>query len=179
MTYDELLQEVAGLGKGLGSIGQKIAKSQGMPGADVSNKTTKALPPNGGTPKAAPGAEGGAAAADVPPEAMEPIDTTPETVESLPKPEPMKFDRLGSPDKFHLKGHLVKWGGQDHILDWDDEFEVYKIVDPATLRVKTRVRPDSVSTIDYKPESLAVKDALEGIHSGASIEDAINALLDG
>ncbi|MHA2065630.1 MAG: hypothetical protein ACXABY_14740 [Candidatus Thorarchaeota archaeon] len=188
MTLEELLQEVekldevSGLGKGLGSAGQKIAKSAGMPGADVSNKTTKALPPSGnGGDKATPNLSGGAGAAGMPPEGQEPIDTTPETVEALPEAEPMEFDRLGSPDKHHLKGHTVKWGGQDHVLDWDDEYEVYKVVNPVTLRVKTRVRPDSISTMDYKPESVTetIYMAIDGHVRGVPVDSLINMLLDG
>ncbi len=181
MTLEELLQEVAGLGKGLGSIGQKIAKSQGLPGADVSNKSTKALPPSSnGSASTSSSLSGGSGAAGMPPEGQEPIDTTPETVEALPAVEPMQFDRLGSPDKHHLRGHIVKWGGQDHVLDWDEEYEVYKVVNPVTLRVKTRVRPDGVSTIDYKPESLseAVYEAIDGHIQGIPVGKLIDILLD-
>ena len=134
MTFEELIKEAQGLGKGLGSAGAKISKSMGLPGVDVSTNA-KPLPPGGsggapGTGKASSGAEG---TAGLPPEGPDPIDTTPEVVEELPEPEPMVFDRLGSPDKYHLRGHIVKWGGKDHVLGWDDDFEVYKVVDQAHL----------------------------------------------
>lgn len=190
MTKDELLQklnEVKGLGKGLGAVGAKISKAAGGAGIDVSSNNKPLDPSKAQEPKGAQ-AQGGApedaegAAED--PQAQpgeEPIDTSPEVVETLPEPEEMQFDRLGSPDKNHLIGHIVRWGSKEHILDWDDEYEVYKLVDPDTLRVKSRVKSDSISVVDYEKETVkeALDTAVGWITAGADPEKCIDILLDG
>ena len=181
MDIEDLIREAEGLGKGLGSIGAKISKSAGLPGVDVSGGS-KALSPNssGGTSGTTPKLSGGSGNAGMPPEGQEPIDTTPETVEALPEAEPMEFDRLGSPDKNHLTGHIVKWGGKDHILDWDADYEVYKVVNPITLRVKTRIKPESISVIDYKPETVkeSILRAVDDILGNASVDYLVDRLLE-
>jgi len=182
MDYYELVHEVKGLGKGLGSVGAKISKAAGGAGIDVSSNT-KALDPNsaqdpkGEQPQDAQGAAEDPAAE----QGAEPVDTGPEVVEEIPEPEEMQFDRLGAPDKNHLIGHVVRWGSKEYVLDWDDEYEVYKIVDPATNRVKTRIKPDSISTVDYKKETVkeALDSAVSWIASGADPNECIDFLLDG
>lgn len=166
------LHEVQGLGKGLGSVGAKMSKMAGMPGMDVSNNTQAIQPQQNQQ-----GAEE-APAQEEDPEAAA-AQEGPEMVEKLPKPEEIQFDRMGSPDKHHLRGHTVRWGGRDYILDWDDEFEVYKIVDPETFRVKTRVKPESVSTVDYRVESIkeGIDYALNSILAGEPVDAQVDSLV--
>lgn len=198
MRYSDYLFEVKDLGKGMGPVGAKMSKSIGMPGVSVANKnklvkkpgqtSPKKTPvpkePKGMTPDTSkepseePKKEVEAAS---PEEGGEVLDTGPEVVEKLPDPEDIKFDKLGAPDKHHLIGHIVRWGSKEYVLDWDYEFEVYKIVDPGTLRVKTRVRPDSISTVDYKVESMrnAIKMAIHESYEGTPIEYLVDNLLIG
>jgi len=178
MSYS-YINEVTGLGKGLGSVGSKISKSAGLPGLDVSSNTKALAPPQQAQPQEAPPDAQGAPPEDFIPGEEE--EQGPETVEKLPKPEELKYDKMGSPDKHKLVGHTVMWDNREYVLDWDDEFEVYKVVDPETLRVKTRVKPDSISVVDYKEESIrdAISEAVGCAAQGIPIESLVEHLLDG
>lgn len=188
--YDTLV-EVKDLGKGMGPPGAKMSKAMGMPGVSVKNKNKLVKNPSQTYPKKTPVPKEPKGMTpdsqeEAPPEAPdgaeeEMVDTTPEVVDKLPEPETMEFDKLGAPNKHRLIGHIVRWGSKEYVLDWDDEFEVYKIVDPETLRVKTRVRPDSVSTVDYKTEALkdAIRTAVYESYTGGSIDSIVNDLLNG
>lgn len=169
------IHEVVGLGKGLGSIGAKMSKSAGMAGMDVTSNVKPKQPPQPAAAPAeqeAPSEEEAAALA---------AEEGPEMVEKLPKAVKMEYDKLGAPDKHKLLGHIVRRDGKDYVLDWDEEFEVYKLVDPETYRVKTRVRPASVSTVDFR--SGTVREALEGavfdILDGDEADKLVDKLLYG
>jgi hypothetical protein len=191
MAKSDHILEVKDLGKGMGPPGAKMSKAMGMPGVSVSNKNKLVKEPGATSPKKTPVAKEpkgmtpdaeGEAPQEAPDGAEgEMVDTAPEVVEKLPDPEKMEFDKLGAPDKHSLVGHIVRWGSKEYILDWDDEFEVYKIVDPETLRVKTRIRPDSISTVDFKAESLqsSIRTALCESHKGVPVDQIIDGLLDG
>jgi len=101
----------------------------------------------------------------------------PETVEKLPKPEPFQLDKMGMPDKDKMKGHTVKYDGRNYILDWDAEFQVYKLVDPDTMMVKTRVKPSQVSTIDFRMQE-SVNEAINSLLSGEALKSTIDDLLE-
>ncbi len=193
MRYSDYLFEVKDLGKGMGPPGAKMSKAMGMPGVSVKNKNKLVKKPGQTSPKKTPvpkepkGMTPGAAP-EPPPEAPdgaeeEMVDTGPELVAKLPEPEKMEFDKLGAPNKHRLIGHIVRWGSKEYVLDWDDEFEVYKIVDPETLRVKTRVRPESISTVDYKQEDYfftdPIRKALYESYRGVSVDDLVDRLIDG
>ena len=170
------LSEVKGLGKGLGSIGAKMSKAAGMPGMDVSANTKPVQPP---APKEEPAKE----EAPMSPEEEEALaaEQGPEVVEQLPEPDKIVYDKLGAPNKSKLTGHIVRRGDRDYVLDWDDEFEVYKLVEPETLRVRTRVRPASISTIGFRAGTIkkAVSEAVSRITSGAPVSSLVSRLLDG
>jgi hypothetical protein len=150
----------------------------GMPGVDVSSNTKPVMPdkakekPPQGAPQQqqAPPEQG---QEEVPPEMEEP--EPPESVEKLPKPEKLKKDERGNPDKERLLGHTVKFDGRDYTLDWDEENMVYMLVDPDTLIVKTRVKPEHVSTIDFE-ESINV--AIRRVYNGLPVEHLVEFLLD-
>lgn len=193
MRYSDYIFEVKDLGKGMGPVGAKMSKSVGMPGESVKNKNKLVKKPGQTSPKKTPVPKEPKgmtpdAAPEAPPEdpdsaAEEMVDTGPELVEKLPEPEKMEFDKLGAPNKHRLIGHIVRWGSKEYVLDWDDEFEVYKIVDPETLRVKTRVRPDSISTVDYKSESYSFTDpirkALYDSYNSVPMDEIVDGLLNG
>ncbi len=168
------LFEVEGLGKGLGSVGAKMSKAAGLPGVNVGSNVKPVQPSNtsGGQeeqPQMTPEEEAALAAED-----------GPEVVEKLPKPEKLTYDKLGAPDKHKMRGHIVRRDGKDYVLDWDDEFEVYKLVDPDTLRVKTRVRPSSISTVDFRSGTVRedVTWATSEILAGADPRTAVEVILE-
>lgn len=178
--FDELF-EVTGLGKGLGSAGAKMSKAVGLAGVDVSpGSGVKALQPP--AQKAEEPEAGAAPEAEMTPEeeAALAAEEGPETVEKLPKPVKLEYDKLGAPDKSKMTGHTVRRDGRNYVLDWDDDYEVYKLVDPDTLRVKTRVRPESVSTIDFRSKTIreSVTWAAQEILAGATPSIAVEVLLE-
>lgn len=171
------LFEVTGLGKGLGSVGAKLSKSAGLPGVNVGSNV-KAL-----QPEKPPGPEGEEEVSSGEAQALdaEIAQQGPEMVEQVPKPVKLEFDKLGSPDKRKLIGHLVRRDGKEYILDWDADYEVYKLVDPDTLRVKTRVKPTSISTVDFRSGNMreALAEAITHILSGNSVDWLVDTLVDG
>jgi len=163
--------EVAGLGTGLGTAGAKMSKSVGAPGINM-DSGVKAL-----APTSAP------ATAEQPPmtpeeEAALAAEQAPETVEQLPEPQELEYDKLGAPNKNKLTGHIIRRDGKEYVLDWDAEFEVYKLVEPETLRVRTRIRPNSVSTVDFRSGTV-VKEAIADIRNGIPVGSLISKLLNG
>jgi hypothetical protein len=168
MNKQELLQELQGLGKGLGAYGSKMSKSMGAPGLKVSPTNSAKTPPSQSSAGKA------IAAADD----QAPVEVAgPEVVSSLPKPEPLKLDKMGMPDKDKLVGHKVKYDGRDYILDWDADYQVYKLIAPDTKIVKTRVKPSQISVIDFvMKESLDT--AVKHLISGAGLHDTVGNLLD-
>jgi len=174
--FDDIY-EVTGLGKGLGAVGAKMSKSAGMPGLNVGSNV-KAI-----QPEQTPGPEG---EEPVTPGEAQALDAEiaaqgPEMVQQLPDPEPLEYDKMGSPDKHRLVGHVVRRDGKEYVLDWDQDYDVYKLVDPETMKVKTRVKPASVSTVDFR--SGTIREALQGaifhILAGDSIDWLVDVLVDG
>lgn len=172
------IQEVTGLGKGLGSVGAKLSKSAGMPGLNVGSNV-KAIQPDRqpGPDGEEPITPGEAQALDAEIAAQQ----GPEVVEKLPNPEKLEFDKLGAPDKHKLIGHIVRRDGKEYILDWDEDYEVYKLIDPETLRVKTRVKPSSISTVDFRSGTIreALSKAVGAALNGHSIEQIVTELVSG
>lgn len=167
MNKQELLQELRGLGTGLGSAGAKMSKSMGAPGLDIKPSNSARTPPSQ-TPAGQVDP-----AAQTQPEEVE----GPETETIIPKPEPIKLDKLGMPDKDKLRGHKVKYDGRDYILTWDELFQVYKVVDPETKIVKTRVKPSMVSTIDYVLKD-SIDDAIKALVAGEPLRETIDELVE-
>lgn len=180
---EDLLLEVKGLNKGMGQVGKAISKAAGGANIDVSadtkpvapKKPAKAPPEATEEPSKEPEPESGG---EVPPEdeiAPEEIPEEPEQA-SIPRPEKLKKDDMGNPDKEHLKGHTVRFDGGEYKLAWDNVNQVYMLVDPSTKVVRTRVRPEHVSTIDYK-ESLeeAVSLACKDVPVGLLIEELLES----
>lgn len=167
MTKNELLLELQGLGKGLGAAGAKMSKSMGAPGLDVSPQNDASAPPKQRE------------ASQIAPEEQTPPEEIegPETVEKLPPEDKLELDKLGMPDKEKLKGHVVKYDGRNYILDWDEEFQVYKLVNPDTMIVKTRVKPSMVSTLDFVvPES--IETSINALLQGASLAETVDLLVE-
>jgi len=172
-TLQDILSEVQGLGKGLGSVGAKISKSAGLPGVDVSTNTKPLKPPQQ-APQQQEAPPEDVPPGDVPPEEMPIEDPGPETVEELPKPEKLEYDAFGMPNKERLIGHTVNFDGREYALDWDPDVSVYKLVDPDTLVVRTRVKPSQISTVDFRE---SIEDALRRVEYGVPPGVVVEQLL--
>jgi hypothetical protein len=129
-----------------------------------------------------PGQDQGQPGMEQPGQEGQPQLVGPEMVGELPPTMPIKYDQAGAPDKYTLDGHTVRWDGREYILSWEPEKYVYRLVDPMTMIVRLRVKPEQISVIqpDKSLASLSnesVADSIPGLAHGDSLADHLRLLL--